>query len=93
MHHGLFVAGLVVAKFRHLLERLTDAGDIAMTKDAKTPGEKGLLYPIALHVLVLEKCDDGLGRCQTSCCLLIHIRPLVDPGAAPLSIRSHRGLE
>jgi len=38
-----------------LLQRLTDSGDIAMTKDAKTPGEKGLFYPVTLHILVLKK--------------------------------------
>ena len=61
----LFVARLVVAELRHLLECLADAGHIAVTEDAETTGKERLLRAIALHVLILQKSDDRLGHGQT----------------------------
>src|SRR5437588_4318985 len=71
MHHCLLVASLVIAELRHLLQSLTNPSDISMTKDAKASSKKGLLYPVALHVLVLKKCNDGMSRCQPLVCLRI----------------------
>jgi hypothetical protein len=51
---------------------LADTRNIAVPKDAETPGEKGLLYCIAFNILVFEKRDDGLSHCHTLCRLLIH---------------------
>lgn len=60
MNHGLLVAGLVVAKVRILLQSLTNAGHVAMTKDAETTGKEGLLDAVPFDVLVFEKLNDRL---------------------------------
>jgi len=62
MDHGLLVARLVVAELRHLLQCLADPADIAVAEDAEASGEKWLFSAVTFHVLVLEKCDDGLGH-------------------------------
>ena len=45
MHHRLLVARLVIAEFGHLLQGLANSRDIAMAKDTKASGEKGLFLP------------------------------------------------
>src|SRR5260370_1172352 len=83
MYHRLLIARLVVTKFRHLLQRLADSRNIAMTKDAKTPGEKRLLNAVALYILVFEKGDDGLGHRHTPGCLVAHACSPFIPNTAP----------
>src|SRR5881227_908814 len=73
MYHSLLVASLIIAELGHLLQCLANSGDIAMAKDTKASGEKGLFSPVAFHVLVFEKGDDGLGHRQTFCCLFGHV--------------------
>src|SRR5437660_5620628 len=74
MHHGLLVAGLIVAELRHLLQRLANPSNIAMSKNTEASSEKGLFSPVAFYILVVEKGNDGLGHRHTLCCLLVHIR-------------------
>ncbi len=51
VHHRLLVAGQDVAQAAVLLQRLADAGDVAVAEDAQHPGEERLLHPVALDVL------------------------------------------
>ena len=62
MDHRLFVARLIVPELRHLLQRLSDAADVAVPENAKTAGEEGLLDAIAFHVLRFEKGDERLSH-------------------------------
>src|SRR6266550_2858984 len=78
MHHSLLVAGLIIAELGHLLQCLANSGDIAVAKDTKASGEKGLFSPITFHILVFEKGDDGLGHRQTFCCLFDHKNSVLD---------------
>ena len=64
VHHGLFVARLVIAKISVLVQRLADARDVAVAENAKAAGEKALLDAIAFGVLVFQKLDDRLGHGQ-----------------------------
>jgi len=62
VHHCLLVAGLVVREqIRVLVERLPDAGDIAVPEDPEAPLEETLLDTVALHMLRSEKTDESLG--------------------------------
>jgi hypothetical protein len=45
-----------------LLQRLSDAADVAVPENAKTAGEEGLLDAIAFHVLRFEKGDKRLSH-------------------------------
>ena len=74
MHHSLLVAGLIIAELGHLLQCLANSGDIAVTKDTEASGEKGLFSPVAFHILVFEKGNDGLSHRHTCCCLFVHVR-------------------
>src|SRR2546421_12314058 len=78
MHHCLLVASLIIAKLGHLLQRLANSGDIAVAKDTKASGEKGLFSPVAFHVLVFEKCNNSLRHRQTFCCLFDHKNSVLD---------------
>ncbi len=62
MHHRLFVAGLEIAKIGILLQGLPDAGDVAVAENTPASGEEGVFATITLDILVLEECDDRLGR-------------------------------
>jgi hypothetical protein len=62
--HCLLVPRLVVAKRWVLVQRLPNAGDIAMPKDPKTAGEKLLLQPITFYILILQKTDERLRHGQ-----------------------------
>ena len=75
MHHGLLVASLIIAELGHLLQCLANSGDIAVAKDTKAAGKKRLFSPVALHVLIFEKGNDGLGHRQAFGCLFGHVRP------------------
>src|SRR2546421_6220498 len=81
MHHGLLVAGLIIAELRNLLQCLANPGNIAVSKDTEASSEKGLFSPVAFYILVVEKGNDGLGHRHTLCCLLVHIRSPIIPGA------------
>jgi hypothetical protein len=50
-----------------LLERLSDAGKIAMAEDSDASFKEPVLLAIALRELILEKPDDGLGRGEAGC--------------------------
>ena len=52
-------AGLVTLGLR-LHQRLTESGDVAVTKDAETPNDQPMLDPVPLGVLVREESHDGL---------------------------------
>ena len=70
VHHGLLVAGLVVAQdvlglagvllVLALQQRLADAGDVAVTEDAPAAGEERGLDTVSLDVLHLEEAHDRL---------------------------------
>src|SRR6185503_9971676 len=66
MDHRLFVAGLVVAKVRILLKRLTNTSHVAMPKDAETTGKELRFSPITFNMLRLEKFDDGLRHTESN---------------------------
>ena len=66
MDHRLLVARLVVGELVPvLLERLSDAGDVAVSEDAEGTGEQALLHPVALDVLVGQEPDQRLRCSQT----------------------------
>ena len=60
VHHRLFVAALVVAELRGLLQRLTDPGDVAVPEDAEAAGEQRLLDAVALARLAGQEPDQRL---------------------------------
>ena len=84
MHHRLLVAALVVAKVGVLLERLADAGDVAVAEDAEAAGEEGLLHAVALDVLLLEEGDQRLGHRQAYRCHARFSRHFIARTAADL---------
>ncbi len=62
MYHCLLIAGLVVAKIGILLESLSNARHIPMTKNPKTAREKQLFSSIPLHILIFQEGDDRLSH-------------------------------
>ena len=73
MHHGLLVAALVVAQrllaacvaeYLAFEQCLSDTRHIAVTEDAPTTGEEGVLDTVTLDVLLLEESDQCLGHGQ-----------------------------
>ncbi len=60
MHAGLLVAHQDIWKIEILLQRLADAGDISVAKDAEHSGKKLMLPAISLHILILEKANQRL---------------------------------
>ncbi len=72
MDHRLLVAGLVEGqRVGVLLQRLPDAGDVAVAEDAEAAGEEAVALAVALDALGGEEADEGLGDGQphagTSC--------------------------
>jgi hypothetical protein len=64
--HRLLVARLEVAQLAGaLVQGLSDAGHVAVSEDAEAAGEEALLDPVALHVLVGQEADEGLGHRQS----------------------------
>ncbi len=69
MHHALLVARLVVAQGAGvLLQRLADAGDIAVPENTPAPGEERSLDAVTLDLLLGEEQDERLGHGQCSRC-------------------------
>jgi hypothetical protein len=64
MHRRLLIAHQDVGEFC-LLQGLAHACHIAMSENSQHPGKKGVLPPITLDELVLQKSDDRLCRGQT----------------------------
>ena len=63
VHHRLLVAALVVAKpIAHLVERLPDAGDVAVAEDAEDASEERLPPAVALAELHAQEPDQRLRR-------------------------------
>lgn len=60
MYHRLLVACLIIAEVGVLVERLSQAGDVAVPKDAKTARKEALFHAVAFAVLVLQKAHDRL---------------------------------
>jgi hypothetical protein len=60
VHHSLLIAAQVIRKIRILLQRLSDARDISMSKNPKASRKKSISAAIALHELRLQKSYDGL---------------------------------
>ena len=64
--HRLFVAALVVAQaVAHLIERLADAGDVAVTENSEHPGEERLPPSVALAELHAQKPHQRLRHGQS----------------------------
>src|SRR4029453_1836206 len=62
VHHRLLVARLVVGQeLRILVERLTDAGDVAVTEDPEAAMEEPAFEPVPLDVLGGEEAYERLG--------------------------------
>ena len=59
--HGLFIAAEVVAEAGVLLERLAQAGDVAVAEDAEAAFDETLFARVAAGKLGLKERDDGLG--------------------------------
>jgi hypothetical protein len=69
VHHGLFVAGLVIAERAGpeqfgLEQRLAKPGHVAVTEDAGAAGEKLVLDPVPLGPLRGQEPDDRLPHGQ-----------------------------
>ena len=78
MDHGLLVAGLVVGHgVGVLLERLADAGDVAVAEDAEAACEEALLRPVPFDVLVREEPNQRLGHRESYRAQLPHLRFVV----------------
>src|SRR5437879_5956507 len=78
----------MVAEVRPLLESLANARDIAMPENTQASGEKSLLPPVALDVLIRQKGDQRLRHCQTLARFIRagwhhRDRPSDSPAAAP----------
>jgi hypothetical protein len=66
VHHGLFVARLVVGEHVGVLrERLSDPGEVAVAKDAEAAFEQSMLHAVALRVLRGHEAHQGLGGSET----------------------------
>jgi len=48
-----------------LLQSLAYSGDVSVAKDTEASGKKGLFSPVAFHILVFEKGNDGLSHRHT----------------------------
>ena len=64
--HRLLITAQVVGKVRILLERLTNARDVAVSEDAEAPGEESALVTVARYELGFQELNDGLRRGQPS---------------------------
>ena len=84
---GLLVLGPVVGHVlgvAELLERLAQAGDVAVPEDAPDPGDEALLAAVALDVLAGHEADDGLTHGQPDS---LHRSLLAQPIATTVSSR------
>ena len=59
MHTRLFIADKNIRKVQILLQRLTNPGNIAMTKDSQDTRKELDLLAIAMDILILQKSDDS----------------------------------
>jgi hypothetical protein len=67
VHHRLFVSALVIAQaIAHLVQRLADAGDVAVAEDAKHAGKEALPMSVALAVLDAQESHERLGHRQSN---------------------------
>src|SRR5215468_6216142 len=66
MYHRLFISNQVIRQARILLQRLTDASDVAMTEDSQPTFKEPLLSAIALAGLILQEGNDSLRHRQAS---------------------------
>ena len=66
MNHGLLVAAQIVRKVRILLQRLADAGYVAVAKNSEATRKEGKLDPVPLDILIFQKCNCGLRRRQST---------------------------
>ena len=62
--HGLLVAGLVVAKVGILVQRLPDAGHVAVAEDAKAARRKRAAPRHRAPELIFEEVNQRLGHGQ-----------------------------
>ncbi|OQA15879.1 MAG: hypothetical protein BWY63_02835 [Chloroflexi bacterium ADurb.Bin360] len=80
MDHRLLITRLIIPELRHLLQRLSDAADIAVPENAKTAGEEWLLDAITFYVLCFEEGDERLSHGQPN---------LLDHVCLPIGCKSH----
>ena len=66
MHHCLLIAAQEIRKRLVLVQGLAQAGHVAVAEDAEATAEEAMPLAIALHELLLEKLDRGLGHRQAS---------------------------
>jgi hypothetical protein len=53
MNRRLFIPDHDIGKFRGLLKRLPEPGQVPMPENSGTAREKGMLNPIPFHILIL----------------------------------------
>ena len=68
MNHSLFIAKQVVAQPRILFQRLSQPGDIPMSKDSQAPAEELMSRAVPLGELILKEGDGGLRGSHSSHC-------------------------
>ncbi len=66
VNHGLLIAEQVVGEIRVLLQGLSDAGHIAVAKNAQASAKKRLLPAVPYDGLGLEKLNNGLCHGQSA---------------------------
>ncbi len=65
MRHALFIVGAIGRQFAaHLIERLADAGDVAVTEDRPDATEDRHLFAVDDRHLYFQKMRDGLRHRQ-----------------------------
>ena len=79
MHHGLFVAALVVGQLAGLVQlglqqSLTEAGDVAVPEDAEAASKELALHAISLGILLTQELDDRLAHGESN-----RLRHVVSP--------------
>ena len=60
MHHRLFIAEQVVAKARILLERLSNASDVAVPENSQETLKEAELAAVSFDVLITEVGNNAL---------------------------------
>ena len=90
VHAGLLVAHQDVFEIGILLQRLPNAGHVAVTEDAEHAGEECVLLSIALDVLILQEKNQGLRHCQaTRSPVLLAVSLTLSPSAGAGSFSCH----